>query len=332
MAKLKFDDIEEVITQDVNNNETTEITLGTIVYIPIDKIDIGENIRNVNDDDEAKLRQLGESIQSGGQIEPCIVYQVNERYVLKAGSRRYKACLLCDIPTLKCIIEESFKDEKERIIYQATENEHRDDMNPRERETYMSRLMELGMSQVDIAKALHKSKGWVSEALTAHNLLQNNKDLNDIIDEDTSTRDLWQLSRLENEELNDLKEAVKNKGGTKKAFKEELNKKIKPKKEIEKEEIIENEESFEIDEKKENDDMNIDFSIEENFDENENIEDNNTDEQEEKVEEIHIKFRVDENIKKAVYEGNLCVTDSDFEEFIVTQAKNYYIGKGYIVD
>ena len=112
MNKLKFDDIEEFTEE---KKETQTVSLGTIVEIPIELIDIGENIRNVNEDDESKLRQIGESIKADGQIEPCIVYQQGERYIIKAGSRRYKACMLCDVPTLKCIIDKKFNDEKERI-------------------------------------------------------------------------------------------------------------------------------------------------------------------------------------------------------------------------
>ena len=207
MAKLKFDDIEEY--KEETKTEST-VQLGTIVEIPINLIDIGENIRNVQEDDESKLRQIGESILQDGQIEPCIVYQQGKRYIIKAGSRRYKACMLCDVPTLKCIIDKKFDNEKERIIYQATENEHRENMNSRERESYMSRLIELGMNQTEIAKALHKGKGWVSEALTAHSLLKKNEDLKELIkDDQMSTREAWELSRLDKDTLENVKKSVK---------------------------------------------------------------------------------------------------------------------------
>lgn len=333
MAKLKFDD--EIDTFDIGLDESSEhetVELGTVVEIPIDLIDIGENIRNVEEDDESKLRQLGDSIKADGQIEPCIVYQSGKRYVLKAGSRRYKACMLSDIPVLKCIIDKKFADEKERIIYQATENEHRDDMNPRERETYMARLMELGMSQIEIAKALHKNKGWVSEALTAHTTLQENSDLKKIIDESVSTRDIWRASRLDKGELEELKEAVKEKGGGKKAFKEELDKKIKPKKEekTEEEEKTENEEINEV--------FGINFEIDNSADETDiSSETNDNIETDEQVPHKNIytvdatlSLLVNETDKRIKYTGPK--VKSDFEKFIVNQAQNYFIDKGYTVD
>lgn len=323
--KLKFDDIEEY-KEEVKDIQEKE--LGTVVEIPIDLIDIGENIRNVDEDDESKLRQLGESIKTDGQIEPCIVYQSGKRYVLKAGSRRYKACVLSDIDVLKCIIDKKFKDEKERIIYQATENEHRDDMNPREREKYMARLLDLGMSQVEIARALHKNKGWVSEALTAHNMLEENKALSEVIGEDVSTRDIWNASRLSEEELTEVTNAVKEKGGTKKAFKEELKKKINAKKE--KEDSADEELNTQI-----NETFGIEFDIDDSADEtveNKTLLENTESESDEYTLGLHYTFKINDKIKKAVYTGDEKNLESDIEKYTLTQIKNYYLSKGYIVD
>ncbi len=328
--KLKFDDDIETFGMDDSENIAT-VELGTVVEIPIDLIDIGENIRNVDEDDESKLRQLGDSIRADGQIEPCIVYQSGNRYVLKAGSRRYKACMLSDIPVLKCIIDKKFENEKERIIYQATENEHRDDMNPRERETYMARLMELGMSQIEIAKALHKNKGWVSEALTAHTTLEENSDLKEIIDESVSTRDIWKASRLDKDDLEEVKKAVKERGGGKKAFKEELDKKIKPKTEekTREEEISENEEINEA--------FGISFEMDNSADEgddfteslNGNTEDVATEKNEYNL-EINFSFYINDTDKRIKYIGPK--PQNELEKFILNQAQNFYIDKGYTVD
>lgn len=338
MAKLKFDD--EIDTFDIGLDESTEhetVELGTVVEIPIDLIDIGENIRNVEKDDESKLRQLGDSIKADGQIEPCIVYQSGKRYVLKAGSRRYKACMLSGIPVLKCIIDKIFADEKERIIYQATENEHRNDMNPREREAYMARLMELGMSQIEIAKALHKNKGWVSEALTAYKTLKENNDLKKIIDEDTSTRDIWRAGHLSESELEALKKAVEENGGGKKTFKEELDKKTKPKNKEKKEE-----EKKEEEEKSENEEINevfgINFEIDNSADGTDSSSEN-TDNIEEDEQLPHkniytvdatLSLLINETDKRVKYTGTKA--KSDFEKFIVNQAQNYFKDKGYTVD
>ena len=290
-----------------------EKIIGRVIEIPIDLIDIGENIRNADEDDENSLLLLGDSIKAEGQIEPCIVYQSGNRYVLKAGSRRYKACVLSNIGVLKCIIDKKFKDEKERIIYQATENEHRDNMNPREREKYMARLLELGMSQIEIAKALHKNRGWVSEALTAYNLLAENKALSNIIAEDISTRDIWNASRLSEKDLIEVINAIKEKGGSKVVFKEEINKKLKAKKE-------------KTDEKELNSKINRLLGIDT---ENDKVSINKS---EEYTIELHFTFQINEKLKKVAFTGDLTKIDSNLEKYTLNQIKNFYLNKGYSID
>lgn len=332
MAKrLQFDNIEEPVKEEKKDNAAFE--LGTVVEIPIELIDIGENIRNVNEDDESKLRQIGESILADGQIEPCIVYQQKDRYIIKAGSRRYKACVLCDVPKLKCIIDKKFADEKERIIYQATENEHRENMNSRERESYMNRLLNLGMSQIEIAKALHKNKGWVSEALAAHNLLENNSDLNSLIkDDEMSTRDAWELSRMDETTLEAVKENVTKAGGTKEALKAEIKKEKAKKKKTEesKNESELNEDinkSFGIDD--------ISFSIDENEDttSEENTEtENETETFDENITSFDGDFYIILDEKKKNVNIEINSVDKKLLDFIKRQIENFYIEQGYTID
>ncbi len=290
-----------------------EKIIGRVIEIPIDLIDIGENIRNADEDDENSLLLLGDSIKAEGQIEPCIVYQSGNRYVLKAGSRRYKACVLSNIGVLKCIIDKKFKDEKERIIYQATENEHRDNMNPREREKYMARLLELGMSQIEIAKALHKNRGWVSEALTAYKILANNKALSNIITEDISTRDIWNAGKLSNEELTEVTNTIKKLGVSKKLFKEEIYKKLETKKE-------------KIEEQDLNSQINRLFGIDTEKDKA-----TNSNSEEYKL-ELHFAFKINEKLKKVVFTGDIAKLDSNIEKYTLNQIKNFYLNKGYTID
>ena len=120
MAKLNFAN-KSVFGKQEEKNFNIEINDNSVIDIPIELIDIGENIRDMTTDQE--LEELGQTIREYGQIEPCIVHQEGERYVIEMGSRRYKACKLEDIPTLKCIVRPKFQSEKERIIIQAIEND-----------------------------------------------------------------------------------------------------------------------------------------------------------------------------------------------------------------
>lgn len=195
---------------------------GSFVDLPISMVTLDENIRDIYADDS--LEELGDSILENGQIQPIVVYPRDGKYIVKVGHRRYKACLLRDIPTIKCIIQDDFEDEKQRIITQAIENEQRLNLSPRERERYIARLVELGLSQVEIARVLHKTKGWVSEALTSHKLVSKNKELFNGLSEEPSTRDAWKASTLSDEQLKSAVSEAKKGGGTRDAFKKAVSK------------------------------------------------------------------------------------------------------------
>lgn len=221
-----FDQFQNVEKVDNSNipivTDIKDIKSNMVVQIPMDLIDIGENIRDMDANDELALSELGSSIKAYGQIEPCVVYPKDGRFVVKVGSRRYRACLDADIPTLKCIVEKGFSDEIDRIIKQAIENEHRKDMSPREREAYMAQLLNMGMTQMEIAKALHKGKGWVSEALSAYRIREQNKDLFAGLLEEPCTRDVYTVGKLKRPEIKKIIDEANENGGTKREFKRAL--------------------------------------------------------------------------------------------------------------
>ena len=80
---FNFSDDEEV--------KNIEIKEGSVIQIPLSQIELGENIRDVFTDDESQLIQLGESIKEYGQLEPCIVYKENDKYIQQPiyGKRAY---------------------------------------------------------------------------------------------------------------------------------------------------------------------------------------------------------------------------------------------------
>ena len=95
-------------------------------------------------------------------------------------------------------------------------------MSPSERERYMASLLELGMSQLEIAKALHKGKGWVCEALKAYTIRQKNKDLFAGLKEEPGTREVYTVGKLKKVEFEKVIEQAKERGGTRKEFKRAL--------------------------------------------------------------------------------------------------------------
>ena len=300
MAKLNFENKNKInygFQEQKTETEVKNYPPNAVVKIPIDQIDPGENIRKTELDET--LEELGNSIKQYGQLEPVIVYRKDNKYVIKMGSRRYRASLLVGLETLDCVVENDFKSEQERIIIQALENEQRLDMSPRDRERYLVQLIESGMKEVEVAKALHKTKGWVSEALKAHNIYKENKEIIDSFSEEPNTRDLWTASKLSPEALQEVLNKAKDNGGTKKDFKTELNKAL-DKGTVKKEAKKESGENT----------VEAKFNSQElNFSAN-------------------IKLNSDMKLATVKSSGE----DADLNAFIKRQIENYYLNKGYQVD
>lgn len=203
-----------------------------VVKIPTELIDIGDNIRDYLTDNSDEIYDLAESIKAVGQLQPCIVYKNGDRYILKYGSRRFKACLKAEIPTVNCIISTEFKDEKERILTQAIENEHRKDMTDRERESYICELRKLGMSLDEIANGLKKSKGWISKSLKAHELREKNADILKYFKGEVDTATMYQFKNLSNDNLTKIIADAKKEGNSSEILGIKIRKEIKNKKQV----------------------------------------------------------------------------------------------------
>ena len=314
MAKINFTN-KAVFSKTEEKNYHIEINENSVIEIPLDLIDIGENIRDMSTDQE--LEELGQTIKEYGQLEPCIVHQEGERYVVEMGSRRYKACKLEDIPTLKCIVRPKFQSEKERIIIQAIENEHRRDMSSRERELYMAKLLELGMSQKEIANALHKNKGWINEALKAYNNYQKDKKLFDGLNEEISTRTMADTSYLTQEELASAIAKAKKSENTKKIFTDEV-KRIKEEKtkkdsnktnETTSEEKTNNTKSFDIFSDSYSEDKNETQKIISNID-------------------LQLSIEINEE-NKTIKVKSFSNENEELNSFIKNQIRVYYLEQGY---
>jgi ParB/RepB/Spo0J family partition protein len=133
--------------------------------IDLEDIILKDNVRKVYNN----ILELAGSIKREGLLQPVVV-AINEdgEYELTAGYRRYYAH--------KYLVEhgEPFNQIQAIVrqgdfeIIQLIENIHRDDLSPTELEQGLKRMIDSGMSQVDIAERLNKSKSWVCDGLKAN--------------------------------------------------------------------------------------------------------------------------------------------------------------------
>lgn len=114
--------------------------------------------------DEDALRELAESIKVHGVIQPIIVKKVNERYVIIAGERRWRASRIAGLKTIPCIIKDYSEQEISEIA--IIENLQREDLNPIESAKAIKNLIsQYDLTQDEVADKIGKSRPAVANTL-----------------------------------------------------------------------------------------------------------------------------------------------------------------------
>ena len=108
--------------------------------------------------DEEKLKELAESIKQHGLLEPILVKPIEDgKYQIIAGERRWRACKIAGLPTIKAIVWEGEISEDKKHLLQIIENLQRDDLNPiEEAESYKKLIDGFGYTHQELAKKLEK--------------------------------------------------------------------------------------------------------------------------------------------------------------------------------
>ncbi len=114
--------------------------------------------------DEKALKELAVSIKEHGVIQPIIVRNVNGKYEIIAGERRYKASALAGLTKIPAIIRNL--DDKESSKVALLENLQRRNLNPIEEARTYQKILELDeMTQEDLAKTMGKSQSSVANKI-----------------------------------------------------------------------------------------------------------------------------------------------------------------------
>lgn len=171
----------------VNSGEPMAASVGVknseaIFYIEIDKI-------NPNPDqprrefDEKELQDLAISIREHGILQPLVVSKVENAtssgmavsYQLIAGERRLRASKLSGLFQVPVVIKKVTP--KENLEWAIIENVQRSDLNAIEKAVAYQKLMdEYGLSQVDVAGRVGKSRESVANVVRLLSLPQEIKD------------------------------------------------------------------------------------------------------------------------------------------------------------
>jgi ParB family chromosome partitioning protein len=118
--------------------------------------------------DEKSLKELSDSLEEHGQIEPIVVSpkSIDGTYVIQKGERRYRAARLAGWSHIEAIINDidGIGDIALRM-QQLAENIQREDLLPTEISESIAVFKEKGLSNKEIARKLAKSEPWVSQHL-----------------------------------------------------------------------------------------------------------------------------------------------------------------------
>ena len=135
-----------------------------IQYIPLDKIEVGTQVRKAFD--EEAIDGLVASLKAVGQLQPIRVRKVADKFRVVCGERRTRAARLAGLTTLAAIIEVKDLSEGEVLQRQIIENCQRENLCPIEKARGITRLMEVtGWKIGEAAIKLGMSAGMATKLL-----------------------------------------------------------------------------------------------------------------------------------------------------------------------
>ncbi|MGQ9754445.1 MAG: ParB/RepB/Spo0J family partition protein [Desulfotomaculales bacterium] len=114
--------------------------------------------------DEEKLRELAQSIEEHGLVQPVVVRPCGTGYELVSGERRWRAYRALGRAFIPAVVREM--SDEEAAVAVLIENLQREDLNPLEEALAYQQLMnEFGLTQEEVARRVGKSRAAVANAL-----------------------------------------------------------------------------------------------------------------------------------------------------------------------
>ena len=116
--------------------------------------------------DQEKLQELSESIKYHGLLQPVVVIEHEDRYILIAGERRLRASKLANLKTIKAIIADVELDDLRMRELALIENIQRENLNPIELALSYRELLDVHkITHEQLADIVHKSRSQITNTL-----------------------------------------------------------------------------------------------------------------------------------------------------------------------
>ena len=116
--------------------------------------------------DEEALQELSDSVKKHGLLQPIVVIEKENGYLLIAGERRLRAHKLAKISTIKAIIADAHIDEFRMRELALIENIQRENLNAIELATSYAELIEVHkITHDELSNIVHKSRSQITNTM-----------------------------------------------------------------------------------------------------------------------------------------------------------------------
>ena len=169
-GNIVLDDELTPINETVNDGKEKEINDDGVQQIAIAMIDNNVNQPRKVFNQEA-LRELAESIQTYGVVQPILVTPVGNRFMIVAGERRWRAARMAGLVEIPAVIKKFNPKQVAEIA--IIENLQRADLNDIELALGIKKLMdEHKLTQEKVAERLSKPRSTIANSLRLLSLPQ----------------------------------------------------------------------------------------------------------------------------------------------------------------
>lgn len=150
----------DIFTEGSHENE--------VIQIPVEKIEPSRYQPRLKFDEE-KLKELSDSIQQNGLIQPLTVRPMGDHYELIAGERRYRACRNVGFTAIPCYVLSPSDDQAAQMA--LIENVQRQDLSAiEEAKSYLQIMKQAHLSQEQVAQKIGKSQSTIANKIRLLNL------------------------------------------------------------------------------------------------------------------------------------------------------------------
>jgi len=164
-----LDDVEEAYKQDVQSDSSL------VKKISLDKI-VPNIYQPRKHFDEEALKSLSESIKKHGILQPIVVVEKDEGYMIIAGERRYRATKMAGIDKIDAIVADlESKNLRELALI---ENIQRENLSPIElAQSYKELIKEYDITQEELSSIICKSRSHIANTMRLLNLSTHTQEL-----------------------------------------------------------------------------------------------------------------------------------------------------------